>query len=153
MKAVIQRVNSASVTVDGKVVGSIKKGFLIFLGVAVGDTKANAELLAQKISKIRIFDDENDKINLSLLDIGGEVLAVSQFTLCADIKKGNRPSFVNTAMEPENANRLYEYFCECLKNCGVQKTEKGIFGADMQVELVNDGPYTIVMDTDIWRKD
>ncbi len=151
MKAVIQRVTNASVSVDGEVKGSIGKGFLILLGVVQGDTSAQAEVLASKIAKLRVFEDDNEKMNLSLLDIGGEALVVSQFTLCADCKKGNRPSFTPSA-SPDIANELYLEFSELLRNYGVQKVENGVFGADMKVSLLNDGPVTIILDTDLWRK-
>ncbi len=151
MKAIIQRVKNASVSVDGKIVGECQEGYMILLGAAEGDTNAEAELLARKTANLRVFCDENDKMNLSILDIGGEVLAISQFTLLADVKKGNRPSFVN-AMEPERANELYQYFCDELIKNGVKKVAKGVFGADMQVALINDGPVTIIYDTDIWKK-
>lgn len=151
MKAVVQRVLKASVSVDGNVVGSCNQGYLILLGAAQGDSEADAEILARKIANLRVFCDNEDKMNLSLLDIGGEVLAVSQFTLCADLKKGNRPSFIN-AMEPQTAEKLYDYFCDKLLENGVKKVDKGIFGADMKVELLNDGPVTIVYDTEIWKK-
>ena len=151
MKAVIQRVESAAVRVDGKTVGSCGKGYMILFGAALGDTEAEAELLAKKNANLRVFCDENGKMNKSILDIDGEVLAVSQFTLCADVKKGNRPSFIG-ALEPKSAERLYDLYCEKLKELGVKRVEKGIFGADMKVELINDGPVTILFDTDIWRK-
>lgn len=151
MKAVIQRVKYANVKVDGETVGECEKGFLVLLGVADGDTAAEAELLARKTANLRVFEDENEKMNLSVLDIDGEILAISQFTLCADVKKGNRPSFIN-AMEPESANKLYELYCEKLLENGVKKVSKGVFGADMKVELLNDGPVTILYDTEIWRK-
>lgn len=151
MKAVVQRVLKASVSVDGNVVGSCNQGYLILLGAAQGDSEADAEILARKIANLRVFCDNEDKMNLSLLDIGGEVLAVSQFTLCADLKKGNRPSFIN-AMEPQTAEKLYDYFCDKLLESGIKKVDKGIFGADMKVQLVNDGPVTIVYDTEIWKK-
>ncbi len=151
MKAVIQRVLSASVRVDGKTVGSCGKGFMILLGAADGDTEAEAELLAKKTAALRVFCDENDKMNLSVTDIGGEALVISQFTLCADLKKGNRPSFIN-ALEPVAAKNLYMFYCEKLREYGIKKVDEGIFGADMQVELINDGPVTILYDTDIWRK-
>lgn len=150
MRAVIQRVTSASVKVDGEVVGKIGHGFLVLLGVMDGDTKAHAELMAAKTANLRIFCDENDKMNQSVLDIDGEILVVSQFTLCADVKKGNRPSFTPSAA-PEDANRLYEYYMDCLKHNGVRTVEHGIFAADMEVSLVNDGPVTILFDTDIWH--
>lgn len=151
MKAVVQRVESAAVRVDGKVVGSCKNGFLVLLGAAEGDTREQADILAAKIAALRIFSDENDRMNLSVKDINGEILVVSQFTLCADVKKGNRPSFIN-ALEPEKAEELYIYFCDKLRQLGIDRVETGIFGADMKVELINDGPVTILYDTDIWRK-
>ncbi len=151
MKAIIQRVSSATVSVDGGVVGSVGQGFLILLGVQTGDTEKEAELLARKTAALRVFCDENDKMNMSLLDIGGEVLVVSNFTLCADVKKGNRPSFIN-AMEPHGADRLYHYYCDCLKQCGIDKVETGEFGADMTLGITAIGPVTITLDTDIWSK-
>lgn len=143
MKAVIQRVTNASVTVDNKVIGEIGKGFLILLGAGTGDTEKDAKKLADKILGMRIFSDENDKINLSLNDVDGEVLIVSQFTLYADCRKGNRPSFVN-ACEPVEANRLYEYFVSLFQG-KVKNIQKGQFGADMKVQLLNDGPFTIIL--------
>ena len=151
MKAVIQRVSRAQVDVDGKTVGEIGKGFLILLGVVEGDTEKEAELLAAKIAKLRIFEDENEKMNLSLTDVDGEALVVSQFTLCADCKKGNRPSFTPSAA-PDVADALYQKFSALLLENGVCKVENGVFGADMQVSLINDGPVTIIFDTDLWRK-
>ncbi len=151
MKAVIQRVKNARVDVDGKIVGEISEGYLILVGVMDGDTEEDAEILARKTANLRIFTDEDDKMNKSLLDIDGEVLAVSQFTLCADVKKGNRPSFINSAA-PDEANRLYEYYCSKLLENGVRKVEKGVFGAHMEVSLLNNGPVTILYDTEIWRK-
>ena len=151
MKAVLQRVKNAEVTVDGESVGKIGEGYMLLLGVMNGDTKEDAELLAKKTAMLRVFTDENDKMNKSVLDIGGEVLVVSQFTLCADVKKGNRPSFTLSAA-PDEANRLYELFCSELSANGVRNVEKGIFGADMAVDIANDGPVTIMLDTDIWRK-
>ena len=151
MKAVIQRVKSSSVKVDGEIVGQVGHGYLVLLGVMEGDTKAHAELMAKKTAALRIFCDENDKMNKSVLDIDGEILVVSQFTLCADVKKGNRPSFI-AAMEPKRASEFYDRYCEMLKTLGVKKVEKGVFGADMQVSLVNDGPVTILFDTEIWCK-
>lgn len=146
MKAVIQRVTECKVTVGSETVGSIAHGFLILLGVENGDTKKDAEKLSAKISVLRIFTDENDKMNLSLQDIDGEVLAVSNFTLSADCRKGRRPNFIN-AEKPDRANELYEYFCECMLKNGIKKVEKGVFGADMKVSLVNDGPVTIIIDS------
>ena len=150
MKAVIQRVKSASVAVNGETVGSIGEGYMILLGVMEGDEKKHAEVTAKKTASLRIFTDEDDKMNKSILDIDGEILVVSQFTLCADVKKGNRPSFINSA-KPETANELYEYFMQCLKDNGVKKVEHGIFGEHMEVSLVNNGPVTILYDTDIWN--
>ena len=144
MKIVIQRVQNAEVKVENETVGKINKGFLVLLGVTHGDTKENADYLVKKLCKLRVFRDENDKMNLSLKDVNGELLIVSQFTLYADCTQGNRPSFINAA-GPEEANELYEYFCEeCQKN-GI-KVEKGIFGADMKVSLINDGPVTIIIE-------
>lgn len=151
MKAVIQRVLSSTVAVDGKTVGSCEKGYMILVGVVKGDTEENARLLARKTASLRVFEDENGKMNKSILDIDGSILAISQFTLCADCKKGNRPSFTNSE-EPERAKELYELFCNELKLNGVKSVEKGIFGADMKVSLINDGPVTICFDTDTWSK-
>lgn len=148
MKAVIQRVTFANVKVDGETIGSIENGFMILLGVVEGDTKNEADLLAKKTANMRIFEDENGKMNLSLLDTDGQCLVISQFTLCADCKKGNRPSFISSA-KPDEAEALYEYFIEKLKENGVKKVEHGEFGADMKVSLLNDGPVTIVLDSDI----
>jgi D-tyrosyl-tRNA(Tyr) deacylase len=145
MKAVIQRVSHASVTVDGSITGEIDKGFMILLGVAQGDTEADCEKLADKISKLRIFADENDKTNLSINDIGGDILAVSQFTLLADCHHGNRPSFI-CAGKPDEANRLFELFnAKCAEKIN-GKVESGVFGAHMQVALTNDGPFTIYLE-------
>ncbi|MBR2868581.1 MAG: D-tyrosyl-tRNA(Tyr) deacylase [Clostridia bacterium] len=151
MRAIIQRVRKSSVSVDGEIKGSVGKGYNVLLGVMNGDTEAQAELLASKIAKLRVFEDENGKMNKSILDIGGEILVISQFTLCADIKKGNRPSFTDSA-PPAEADRLYGYFCDCLRTNGISKVETGVFAADMLVEISNDGPVTIMMDTDIWDK-
>lgn len=151
MKAVIQRVLKAKVTVDGETTGEISQGFLVLLGVQEGDTEQEMKLLAKKTAGIRIFTDENDKMNLSLDQIDGEVLVVSQFTLCADTSHGRRPSFIFSA-KPEIANDLYIKYCEELRTLGVKKVATGIFGADMKVELINDGPVTIIMDTNEWKK-
>lgn len=151
MKAIIQRVSSAQVDVDGKTAGKIEKGFLILLGVETDDEERDAELLADKISGLRIFTDENDKMNLSLADVNGSVLVISNFTLCADCSHGRRPSFINAA-RPEKAKPLYDYFCDRLLNNGVGRAEKGVFGADMKVSLVNDGPVTIDIDSKDLKK-
>ncbi len=146
MIAVIQRVSGASVKIENRIAGSCGKGFMILLGVVQGDTEAEADKLIKKIPNLRIFEDENGKMNLSSLEIGGEMLVVSQFTLCADCSHGRRPSFTNSA-PPAEANALYEYFVSGLKAAGVSKVETGEFGADMQVSLVNDGPVTIILDS------
>ena len=144
MKKVIQRVEHASVKVDGVVCGSIGLGYLVLLGIGQEDTEAECERLATKMINLRIFSDENGKTNLSLKDVGGELLIISQFTLYADCRKGNRPNFL-MAKGPDEANRLYEYFAElCRREIPVVQT--GIFGADMKVELLNDGPFTIVLE-------
>lgn len=150
MKAVIQRVSEASVSVDGRIVGACQRGYLLLLGVAEGDTEEDAELLARKIAGLRIFPDENGKMNLSVRDIDGEILVISQFTLLADYRHGNRPDFLASA-KPEEANRLYESFKGLLQK-EVRRLECGIFGADMKVSLVNDGPVTICMDSTVLRK-
>jgi D-tyrosyl-tRNA(Tyr) deacylase len=138
-------VTEAKVEVEGKVIGQIGKGYLIFLGVAEGDTKELADKLLDKMKKLRIFPDENGKSNLSIKDVEGEVLVISQFTLYADCKKGNRPSFINAA-KPDVANELYEYFLDLVKK-EFGKVESGEFGADMKVSLLNDGPFTILLDS------
>lgn len=146
MRAVLQRVAKASVEVDGQIIGQIGKGFLILLGVSQEDTEAAADKMADKICKLRIFEDENGKTNLSLADVGGELLVVSQFTLYADCHKGNRPSFAK-AGAPQEANRLYEYFMERCR-LYADKVEHGSFGAHMKVELLNDGPFTLMLEGD-----
>lgn len=151
MKAVVQIVDFAKVKVDNKTVGEGSQGLLVLLGVHKKDTKFEAEILAKKISNLRIFNDENDKMNLSVLDIHGSVLTVSNFTLCADTKKGNRPSYTD-AKAPQEANDLYLYFVECLKKNGVLSAEHGEFGADMQIITQLSGPVTIILDTDTWSK-
>jgi D-tyrosyl-tRNA(Tyr) deacylase len=149
MRAVVQRVGEASVAVDGEVVGAVGNGFLVLLGVTGGDGSEHARLMASKIAKLRIFRDAEEKMNLSLLDTGGKALVVSQFTLYADTAKGNRPSFTDAA-PPAEAERLYELFCDELAGLGVG-VEKGVFGARMAVRLLNDGPVTICLDTDVWK--
>jgi D-aminoacyl-tRNA deacylase len=145
VKAVVQRVKEAAVRVDGKVVGEIGQGMLVLLGVEVGDTTKQADWLADKIAYLRIFEDQEGKMNLALRDVGGAVLAVSQFTLAGNCAKGRRPSF-DTAAPPEEANRLYEYFMGKIWEYGVP-VQSGIFQADMQVSLVNDGPVTFILET------
>ncbi len=151
MRAVIQRVKSASVSVGGSVVGCCGEGFMILVCAMENDSEADVEMLAKKTVNLRVFCDEEEKMNKSILDIGGEVLCISQFTLAADTKKGNRPSFIN-AMEPKTASEYYDRYCELLLKQGVSTVAKGIFGEDMQVSLVNDGPVTIILDTDTWIK-
>ena len=146
MRCVVQRVTQSSVSVEGKVVGAIEKGLMVLLGVKAGDTEKDAEYIAGKILKLRIFEDENGKMNRSVVDIGGKVLCISQFTLLGDARGQNRPGFT-MAEAPERANELYEYTCECMRKTGMQ-VEKGIFRADMQVSLVNDGPVTILLDSE-----
>lgn len=150
MKAVIQRVSHASVVVDGQTVGSCREGYLILLGVAEGDTETDAELLAKKIVNLRIFQDENEKMNRSIKDIDGEMLVISQFTLLADYRHGNRPDFLASA-KPDEANRLYEYFKELVSR-EIRRVESGVFGAHMEVSLLNNGPVTIVMDSEVLKK-
>lgn len=144
MKTLIQRVKSASVTIDGLLYSKIGQGLLVFLGVEKGDDKLNAEKLADKLSKLRIFEDENEKMNHSILDIEGEMLIVSQFTLCGDCKKGTRPSFDKSA-PPKIANELYEYFISQVKSFNIP-VQTGKFGAMMDVELINDGPVTFMVE-------
>lgn len=144
MKAVIQRVTNAEVKVEGEVTGTIGEGLLVLLGVGPDDSEQNADALIKKICNLRIFRDENDKMNLSVKDINGELLIVSQFTLYADCNSGNRPSFVNAA-PPEKAEQLYEYFKEKCKS-EVKNVQCGIFGADMKVSLLNNGPVTIILE-------
>lgn len=146
MRFVIQRVNHASVTVDNEVIGQIKKGFLVLMGACDEDDKAIAEKMVKKMIGLRIFEDGEGKTNLALKDVEGELLIVSQFTLYADCKKGNRPSFIK-AGSPDHANALYEYVVELCKQ-EIPVVETGSFGADMKVELCNDGPFTIVLDSD-----
>ena len=146
MKTVIQRVKRASVEIDGRIHGSIERGHMILVGISDTDDAAIVEKMAQKIAKLRIFADENGKMNLNLEQINGKILSISQFTLYADCRKGNRPSF-DGAGKPEHAEQMYLYFNACMRNEGYI-VEEGIFGADMQVELLNDGPVTMILDSD-----
>lgn len=145
MKFVIQRVKHSSVTVDGNVIGKIGKGFMVLIGIEDEDTQAVADKMIHKMTGLRIFTDEEDKMNLSLRDVGGELLLISQFTLYADCKKGNRPSFIK-AGKPDMAEKLYQYIIEKCRE-EIEVVEKGEFGADMKVELLNDGPVTIILDS------
>ena len=150
MRALIQRVSHASVSVDGIVTGAIGRGFLILLGVTEADTDAEVRMLTEKIAKLRIFPDDEGKTNRSIQDVGGALLVISQFTLCADCRKGTRPSFSHAAA-PDEANRLYELFLsECRQV--VPQVESGVFGAHMKVDLQNDGPFTVWLDTDDLKK-
>ena len=146
MKLVIQRVTHASVTVDNNVIGKIGKGYMVLIGVSDTDTKEIADKMLDKMIKLRIFEDENGKTNLSLADVGGELLLISQFTLYANCKKGNRPSFIE-AGSPDHANALYEYIIEKCKE-RVDVVEQGEFGAELKVELLNDGPFTVILDSE-----
>lgn len=150
MKAILQRVSKAQVEVENNTVGKIEKGFLILLGVENGDTQKDADVLADKISGLRIFTDDNDKMNLSLSDVSGSVLVISNFTLCADCSHGRRPNFM-TAARPDTAEPLYEYFCQKILNNNIP-VQKGVFGADMQVSLINDGPVTIEINSKDLKK-
>ena len=150
MIAVVQRVKHAHVLIDGEEVGSCEHGLMVLLGVANGDDEEDARLLSQKLVKLRIFSDENGKMNLSVRDIGGSLLVVSQFTLLADTSHGNRPSFIG-AGEPMRANELYEYFVDLVRAEGIP-TQTGRFGADMEVTIVNDGPVTLILDSAQYRK-
>ena len=142
MKLVVQRVKETRLEVDGQLISEIKKGLAIYVGVAAGDSEKDVEYFAEKVVKLRIFEDENGKMNLSVTDVGGEILAISQFTLLADVSHGNRPGF-SGAERPERANELYEYFCDKVASLGVP-VKKGVFGADMQIYQHNDGPVTII---------
>ena len=150
MKAVLQRVKKASVAVEGSIVGECAEGLMILLGVAKGDTENDAELLATKICNLRIFTDENDKMNLSVKSIDGEALVISQFTLMANYKHGNRPDYLESA-PPDEANRLYEYFVSLMRR-ELRQVGCGVFGAHMEVSLINNGPVTIVMDSEVLKK-
>lgn len=144
MRVLVQRIKKASVEVEGKTVASVSAGLLVFIGVEKGDTRRQAEYLASKVANLRIFEDDNQKMNLSVLDVGGEIIVVSQFTLAGDCTRGNRPGFDNAA-RPEEARPLYEYFSDCLRAGGLH-VENGIFQADMQVSLINDGPVTFMLE-------
>ena len=145
MRLVVQRVKNAKVDVEGKTVGKIDKGFMVLCGITHEDTEKNADVLARKLCNLRVFEDENEKMNLGLKEVDGELLLISQFTLYGDCKSGNRPSFTEAA-KPEFANELYEYFCKQCEEKYQVKVEKGIFGANMQVSLLNDGPVTILLE-------
>lgn len=145
MKLVIQKVKKAKVEVKNKVVGEIERGYMVLLGVKRGDTEKEADYLAKKLCNLRIFEDENGKMNLSIKDVDGELLIISQFTLYGNTKDGNRPSFIE-AEEPEKANELYKYFMMKCKENGIEKVEQGMFGKHMEVSLINDGPTTIIME-------
>ena len=151
MKAVFQRVTEASVTVEGTQIAAIGNGVLLLVGVCEGDTWQEAQVLAKKVAELRVFCDENDKMNLSVLDIGGSVLAVSQFTLCASTARGRRPDFFGAA-KPDVAKPLFDDFVGYLRDMGVGDVQTGEFGADMKVRLLNDGPVTILLDTDTWKR-
>lgn len=144
MKAVVQRVLSAKLEVEGKLISEINKGYVVYLGVKVGDGREVADYFIKKIPSLRIFEDENGKTNKSILDVGGEILLVSQFTLCADTTQGNRPSFIN-AEKPEKANEIYLYVADGIKNAGIN-VKLGVFGADMKITQTNDGPFTIILE-------
>ncbi|MDY2932869.1 MAG: D-aminoacyl-tRNA deacylase [Anaerovoracaceae bacterium] len=145
MRAVVQRVTESSVTVDGQITGATDEGLVVLIGVEEGDTDKDAGYIADKVSGLRIFEDENEKMNLSVKDVGGSILAISQFTLLGDVRKGKRPSFI-TAEDPEIANRLYQQVCENIRNQGI-KVETGIFQAHMLVKINNNGPVTILLDS------
>ena len=146
MRIIIQNVNRASCTINNKIVREISRGFCVFVGFTHNDTKDRVERMVNKLVSLRLFDDENGKTNLSLSDIGGSILSISQFTLYASLKDGRRPSFVN-AMRPDEATKLYDYFNECLKNTGIH-IETGVFGADMKIDLENNGPFTTILDSE-----
>lgn len=147
MRCVLQRVSRASVTADGLQAGAIGDGLLLLLGVGEGDSENDADRIAAKVAAMRIFADEGGKLNLSAVDVGAGVLAVSNFTLYADCRRGNRPSFT-AACAPERAKELYDYFCAALEKCGIKNLQRGVFGADMAIDMVADGPVTILLDSD-----
>ena len=145
MRLVIQRVKEASCTVNGAITGQIAQGFMVLVGMGIGDDRETVKKMATKLSKLRIFEDDNNKMNLDIYAVGGSILSISQFTLYADAAKGNRPSFTDAMKGPE-ANELYEFFNSCLEELGL-KVEKGVFGADMAIKLWNDGPVTVILDS------
>ncbi len=147
MRLVVQRVTEASCRVDDKITGKIGRGFMVLAGLGLNDDEETAEKMAVKLSKLRVFEDDNGKMNLSIFDVGGKILSVSQFTLYADAKKGNRPSFTD-ALGGQRAKELYLHFNESLRKLGIE-TQEGIFGADMKIALVNDGPVTILLDSEV----
>ena len=147
MRLVVQRVTEASCRVDDKITGKIGRGFMALAGLGLNDDEETAEKMAVKLSKLRVFEDDNGKMNLSIFDVGGKILSISQFTLYADAKKGNRPSFTD-ALGGQRAKELYLHFNECLRKLGIE-TQEGIFGADMKITLVNDGPVTILLDSEV----
>jgi D-aminoacyl-tRNA deacylase len=147
MRVILQRVSQASVSVEGQIIGTIESGFVALVGLTHGDTKAEVELLARKTANLRVFEDSEGKMNLSALDVGAGILVISQFTLYADSRKGRRPSFTDAA-KPEEAAPLVDYFAEVLLKEGIQRIEKGIFGAMMQVKIYNEGPVTIILDSE-----
>ena len=147
MRIVVQRCSRAEVRIDGRTVGQIGQGFMLLVGITEKDTKTEAELLAKKIAQLRVFEDPEGKMNLAIRDVGGAILSISQFTLYADCRKGNRPSFIRAA-RPEQASPLYDYFNETLRETYGLTVETGRFGADMKVDFINDGPVTILLDTD-----
>jgi D-tyrosyl-tRNA(Tyr) deacylase len=147
MRVVVQRCSRAEVRIDGNSVGKIGQGFMLLVGITETDTTAEADLLAKKIAQLRVFEDEAGKMNLAIRDVGGAILSISQFTLYADCRKGNRPSFIRAA-RPEQASPLYDYFNETLRTTYGLTVETGRFGADMKVDFINDGPVTILLDTD-----
>ena len=152
MRVVVQRCSRAQVRIDGIVAGEIEKGFVLLVGITETDTQAEADLLAKKIAQLRVFEDGEGKMNLALKDIGGAILSISQFTLYADCRKGNRRSFIRAA-RPEQASPLYDYFNQVLRTAYSLHVETGRFGADMKVDFVNDGPVTILLDSDVLRGD
>ena len=151
MKVVLQCCASGSVTIDGQVKGKIGRGYVALVGITTEDTETQARILAEKCVALRVFADEAGKLNLSLKDINGEMLIISNFTLCADARHGRRPSYINAA-KPETALPLYHYFIDCIREQGVSKVETGVFGADMQVNICNDGPITLVLDSNDFAK-